>query len=47
VNPLSWEESVNVANVLGVRSICIFNDFRERLVASRLTQAVERKAENV
>ena len=38
VNPLSWEESVNVANVLGVRAICVFNDYRERLVGSRLTQ---------
>jgi hypothetical protein len=39
VNPMSWEESVNVANVLGVRAICVFNDYRERLVGSRLTQA--------
>jgi hypothetical protein len=39
VNPLSWEQSVNVANVLGVRSICIFNDYRERLVGSRMLQA--------
>lgn len=37
VNPQSWEETVNVSNVLGVRSICIFNDFRERMVASRMT----------
>ncbi len=36
---MSWEESVNVANVLGVRAICVFNDYRERLVGSRLTQA--------
>ena len=38
VNPMSWEESVNVANVLGVRAICVFNDYRERLVGSRLSQ---------
>lgn len=38
VNPHSWEETVNVANVLGVRAICIFNDHRERLVGSRLSR---------
>lgn len=42
VNPQSWEETVNVANVLGVRAICIFNDHRERLVGSRLSQVPER-----
>lgn len=42
VNPHSWEETVNVANVLGVRAICIFNDHRERLVQSRLTQSPPR-----
>ncbi len=36
VNPQDWETAVNVANVLGVRAICMFNDHRERLVFSRL-----------
>jgi len=39
VNPITWGEAVDVANLLGVRSICMFNDHRERLVASRLPQS--------
>ena len=39
VNPPNLETAVSVANVLGVRSICVFNDYRERLVRSRLQQA--------
>ncbi|AIE83555.1 hypothetical protein OP10G_0187 [Fimbriimonas ginsengisoli Gsoil 348] len=35
MNPASWETAVTVAQVLGLRSICTFNDYRERLVASR------------
>ncbi len=35
VNPHSWEVAVSVSQVLGLRSICVFNDFRERLVNSR------------
>ncbi|MBI1755637.1 MAG: hypothetical protein HY248_04030 [Fimbriimonas ginsengisoli] len=35
VNPPDWETAVNVANVLGLRSICVFNDHRERLVNCR------------
>jgi hypothetical protein len=35
VNPHRYETAVNVAQVLGIRSICPFNDFRERLIASR------------
>jgi hypothetical protein len=35
VNPRTWNEAVDVANYLGIRSICIFNDYRERLVHSR------------
>lgn len=35
VNPQRWDLTVEVANVFGVRSICMFNDYRERLVASR------------
>lgn len=35
VNPMSWESAVQVSQVMGLRSICTFNDFRERLVASR------------
>ena len=36
INPQSWGQAVDVANVLGVRSICVFNDHRERLIRSRL-----------
>jgi len=35
VNPKNWEIAVSVSQVLGLRSICVFNDYRERLIASR------------
>lgn len=35
VNPESWEIAVTVSQVMGLRSICVFNDYRERLIASR------------
>lgn len=35
VNPPSWPMAVEVAKVMGVRSICTFNDHREKLVATR------------
>jgi hypothetical protein len=35
VNPQSWDMAVSVAQVFGLRSICTFNDFKERLVQSR------------
>jgi hypothetical protein len=35
VNPPSWETAVNVSQVLGLRSICAFNDHRERLINCR------------
>ena len=35
VNPPSWEAAVTVSQVLGLRSICMFNDHRERLVRCR------------
>jgi hypothetical protein len=35
VNPPTWEAAVSVSQVLGLRSICIFNDHRERLVHCR------------
>jgi hypothetical protein len=36
VNPQTWSEAVEVANYLGVRSICMMNDHRERLVDTRI-----------
>lgn len=36
VNPVHWEEAVSVSQLMGIRAICIFNDYRERLVATRL-----------
>lgn len=35
LNPPDWENVVSVAQIFGLRSICIFNDHRERLVYSR------------
>ena len=40
VNPQKYSMAVEVANVLGVRSICMFNDYRERLIRGRTAQAV-------
>ena len=35
VNPQRYEQAVSVSQVLGIRSICMFNDHRERLVSVR------------
>jgi hypothetical protein len=35
VNPPTWGQAVEVANVLGLRAICTFNAHRERLVQCR------------
>ncbi|MCC6687129.1 MAG: hypothetical protein IT205_09085 [Fimbriimonadaceae bacterium] len=35
MNPQSWSMAVEVANVMGIRSICAFNDHRQKLVDSR------------
>lgn len=35
LNPKRWEDAVTVSQLMGIRSICVFSDFRERLVASR------------
>ncbi len=40
VNPHNWETAVSVVQVLGIRSVCPFNDFRERLIACRMGPAV-------
>lgn len=44
VNPQTWGESIEVANHLGVRCICVFNDYREKLVSTRVVQFVPRRA---
>ena len=41
VNPPNYSTAVDVANVLGVRAICVFNDYRERLVTGRSAQALK------
>lgn len=41
VNPQSWSQAAEVANALGVRSICLFNDHREKLVASRCLKQIK------
>lgn len=35
VNPQSYSDSFEVARYLGLRSICVFNDFREQLLFNR------------
>lgn len=35
VNPDRWELAVTVAQVMGLRAICTYNDHRERLIGSR------------
>lgn len=44
LNPQTWEEAVNVAQVLQIRSICVFNDFRERLLRVREVAAANSAA---
>ena len=36
LNPESWSAAVEVANVIGIRAICSFNDHRQKLVESRM-----------
>jgi hypothetical protein len=43
VNPERWDAAVNVANVMGLRAICMFNDHRERLVECRASPVTRRK----
>jgi hypothetical protein len=38
LNPITWDEAVNVANAFGVRAICMFNDHREKLILARQPQ---------
>lgn len=38
VNPPHFSQAVEIANVMGVRSICPFSSHRERLVASRTSK---------
>lgn len=38
INPHRWERAVDVVNLFGVRALCPFSDFRERLAKSRLRQ---------
>ncbi|MCW5936553.1 MAG: hypothetical protein KIT11_04520 [Fimbriimonadaceae bacterium] len=35
MNPGRWDQAVDVANLMGIRSICMFNVHRERLVSGR------------
>lgn len=43
VNPQRWDQAVDVANLLGVRAICMFNDHREKLVESRVPMTPDMK----
>ena len=44
VNPERWEIAVTVSKVMGLRSICMFNDHRERLVACRSDKPASRRS---
>jgi hypothetical protein len=35
LNPTRYSDAIEVANVWGVRAICVYNDHRERLVSVR------------
>lgn len=35
LNPLRWDQAVEIANIFGARAVCVFNDHRERLVRTR------------
>jgi hypothetical protein len=35
LNPEHWEQAVAVSQVFGLRAICVFNDYRERLIQAR------------
>jgi hypothetical protein len=35
VNPQRYRDAVEVANLFGLRVICMFNDHREKLIQSR------------
>ncbi len=35
INPHNWENAVSVVQIFGIRSICMFNDYRERLIQCR------------
>lgn len=44
LNPLGWENAVEVAQIYGIRSICAYNDFRERLLdAQRIDQPPKKR----
>jgi len=36
LNPHRWDQAVDVANMMGVRAICMFNDHREKLLEGRV-----------
>lgn len=44
LNPLRWDQAVDIANIFGLRAICMFNDHRERLVDTRRVVPLSRQA---
>ncbi len=32
LNPARWDQAIDVVRLFGLRSVCVFNDHRERLV---------------
>lgn len=45
VNPHNWETVVSVSQVLGIRAICPFNDYREKLIGCTLGPKVREMVE--
>lgn len=41
INPHSWERAVEASQVFGIRSLCPFSEYRERLVKAREIAARE------
>lgn len=35
INPLTYAEALEASRYLGLRSLCVFNDFREQLLYNR------------
>lgn len=35
LNPQRWDQAVDVANLYGLRAVCVFCDHRERLIQVR------------
>jgi hypothetical protein len=46
INPKTLENATATSQIYGLRAICVFNDFREGLIAIQLTPNSPSKARN-